>query len=974
MPGKRVPTSSSTAPYNNQPMTSCTVAEVGSLESAPGSEITDDVRSYSPNLSPGQSPGQSPGASPDHRSLSSTQGVYLTSTPIMSTSSSDGEPILSSASAIMSRHEKKKKKWYRRLGQQVKKSLGSKSDLVTRQMSRSEEELIIVSGQSVRMTSSSYNFGHANSMVNLTQTVPDAKEYRRTTLHELPMDRCASDQCLLGGGVVPLETQSLPTMSPKRFHQLQGQSDLSLSTLDSDQSDIDSRSDTLDDDSAISVTSRIIYSLEEKSDFQELNIRQRQQALMQHSFFVLEVWLREGRDLVVRDSCGTSDPYVKFKIGNKQHYKSKTVYKNLNPQWDERLSIPIEDVYRPVNVKVFDYDRGISDDPMGSAEIDLTTLELNTATDLKLPLADGGKNEEYMGYLVLQCTLTPKTIQEKETTSFKTKGTAKGGDSSKKLKMQIWCGVVTIVLVEGRNLVPMDNNGYSDPYVKFRLGAEKYKSKFKTKTLNPTWLEQFDLRMYDDQSRNMEITVYDHDVTGRDDFMGRAVIDLSQVKHELTHTFDQALEDGAGIIKILLTVSGTCGTETISDLSNFTANPRDREEIMTKYRFKNSIKNLKDIGWLQVKVFRAQNLASADIGGKSDPFCVLELVNSRLQTQTEYKTLNPDWNKVFTFNVKDIHSVLEVTVYDEDRDKKVEFLGKVAIPILNIKRCERRWYSLKDKKLMRRGKGVIQLELDFMYNHLKAAIRTVNPKEEKYMQPDPKFKISVMKRNIDRVSQIASSFIEGGKFIQSCFDWESRARSISAFIAYLVIVWCFELYMLPITLLIIFLKNFIIVSVTGAFAANANIEDIVQRSKAYVDSEDEDDDDDKDKKKEEKKSFKEKLHAIQEVCLQVQQGMDMAASLGERVKNTFNWTVPWLSMLAVIALTIGIVVLYSIPLRFLILAWGINKFTKKLRAPNAIPNNELLDFLSRVPSDSELIQYRELRPDPQSMSKKSKQA
>ena len=35
-------------------------------------------------------------------------------------------------------------------------------------------------------------------------------------------------------------------------------------------------------------------------------------------------------------------------------------------------------------------------------------------------------------------------------------------------------------------------------------------------------------------------------------------------------------------------------------------------------------------------------------------------------------------------NVKDIHSVLEVTVYDEDRDKKVEFLGKVAIPLLRV--------------------------------------------------------------------------------------------------------------------------------------------------------------------------------------------------------------------------------------------------------------------------------------------------
>lgn len=58
--------------------------------------------------------------------------------------------------------------------------------------------------------------------------------------------------------------------------------------------------------------------------------------------------------------------------------------------------------------------------------------------------------------------------------------------------------------------------------------------------------------------------------------------------------------------------------------------------------------NVRDVGHLTVKVFSATGLASADIGGKSDPFCVLELVNARLQTQTEYKTLTPNWNKIFT--------------------------------------------------------------------------------------------------------------------------------------------------------------------------------------------------------------------------------------------------------------------------------------------------------------------------------------
>ena len=36
------------------------------------------------------------------------------------------------------------------------------------------------------------------------------------------------------------------------------------------------------------------------------------------------------------------------------------------------------------------------------------------------------------------------------------------------------------------------------------------------------------------------------------------------------------------------------------------------------------------------------------------------------------------------------------------------------------------------------------------------------------------------------------------------------------------------------------------------------------------------------------------------------------------------------------------------------MGWGINKFTKKLIAPDSNPNNELLDFLSRVPNDEML--------------------
>ncbi|KAL8566338.1 hypothetical protein ACOMHN_030538 [Nucella lapillus] len=711
---------------------------------------------------------------------------------------------------------------------------------------------------------------------------------------------------------------------------------------------------------------------------QDVVIRQRQNALMEHPFFLLEIDLQEGRDLVVRDSCGTSDPYVKFKVGGKQVGKSRIIYKNLNPKWEESFIVPIEDVQKPVQVKVFDYDRGLHDDPMGSAEIEVTQLEIGKETDLKLLLSDRGKSEymgyllmtctllpktqedkeqpDYMGYLLMTCTLLPKTQEDKE--QYLHRGSVRSPESNpmstgKKLKMQTWSGVVTIVLVEGIDLVPMDDNGLSDPYVKFRLGSEKHRSKYKSKTLNPRWLEQFDLRIYNDQALQMEITVYDYDVRGRDDFMGRTIVDLSSLESERTHHLDVELEDGAGLLKLLLTVSGTCANDAQSDLSNFTPDSRLQGQLQRKYSFF-KLSDVTDVGHLQMKVFKANGLKSADIGGNSDPFCVLELVNARVQTHTEYKTLHPEWNKVFSFKVRDIHSVLEVTIFDEDRDKKVEFLGKVAIPLLRIRSGERRWYALKDKKLNRRTKGAILLELDLIFNHVKAAMRTVNPTEDKFMQVEPKFKINLLKKNIDRVGQLIATFMECGKFLHSCFSWESTPRSATAFLVFLVMVWNFEIYMLPITLVLIFLKNLLIAQVVGAFKRE-QVED-----NYFVE---EDEDEDEEKEKEEKKTFKEKLQSLQDVCLQVQQGMDMVASLGERIKNTFNWTVPWLSTLAVVALSSGVIVLYFIPLRWLILAWGINKFTKNLRKPNAISNNELLDFLSRVPSDRQVSQYREFRPE-----------
>ncbi|XP_063521071.1 multiple C2 and transmembrane domain-containing protein 1 isoform X11 [Pongo pygmaeus] len=666
--------------------------------------------------------------------------------------------------------------------------------------------------------------------------------------------------------------------------------------------------------------------------------------------YQLDITLRRGQSLAARDRGGTSDPYVKFKIGGKEVFRSKIIHKNLNPVWEEKACILVDHLREPLYIKVFDYDFGLQDDFMGSAFLDLTQLELNRPTDVTLTLKDPHYPDHDLGIILLSVILTPKEGESRDVTMLMRKSWKRSSKtcgrpalpvlgfcraelqnpycknvqfqtqslrlSDLHRKSHLWRGIVSITLIEGRDLKAMDSNGLSDPYVKFRLGHQKYKSKIMPKTLNPQWREQFDFHLYEERGGIIDITAWDKDAGKRDDFIGRCQVDLSALSREQTHKLELQLEEGEGHLVLLVTLTASA-TVSISDLSvNSLEDQKEREEILKRYSPLRIFHNLKDVGFLQVKVIRAEGLMAADVTGKSDPFCVVELNNDRLVTHTVYKNLNPEWNKVFTFNIKDIHSVLEVTVYDEDRDRSADFLGKVAIPLLSIQNGEQKAYVLKNKQLTGPTKGVIYLEIDVIFNAVKASLRTLIPKEQKYIEEENRLSKQLLLRNFIRMKRCVMVLVNAAYYVNSCFDWDSPPRSLAAFVV---------------------------------------VEDML---------EDEEEEDDKDDKDSEKKGFINKIYAIQEVCVSVQNILDEVASFGERIKNTFNWTVPFLSWLAIVALCVFTVILYCIPLRYIVLVWGINKFTKKLRSPYAIDNNELLDFLSRVPSDVQVVQYQELKPDP----------
>ncbi|XP_008046383.1 multiple C2 and transmembrane domain-containing protein 2 isoform X2 [Carlito syrichta] len=615
--------------------------------------------------------------------------------------------------------------------------------------------------------------------------------------------------------------------------------------------------------------------------------------------YLLTIHLKEGRNLVVRDRCGTSDPYVKFKLNGKTLYKSKVIYKNLNPIWDEIVVLPIQSLDQKLRVKVYDRDLTTSDF-MGSAFVILSDLELNRTTEHILKLEDPNSLEDDMGVIVLNLNLVVKQgdfkrhrwSNRKRLSASKSSLIRSLRLSESLRKNQLWNGIISITLLEGKNV---SGGSMTEMFVQLKLGDQRYKSKTLCKSANPQWQEQFDFHYFSDRMGILDIEVWGKDSKKHEERLDTCKVDISALPLKQANCLELPLDSCLGVLLMLVTLT-PCAGVSISDLCVCPlADPSERKQISQRYCLQNSLKDVKDVGILQVKVLKAVDLLAADFSGKSDPFCLLELGNDRLQTHTIYKNLNPEWNKVFTFPIKDIHDVLEVTVFDEDGDKPPDFLGKVAIPLLSIRDGQPNCYVLKNKDLEQAFKGVIYLEMDLIYNPIKASIRTFAPREKRFVEDIRKLSKKILSRDVDRVKRITMAIWNTIQFLKSCFQWESTLRSAIAFV------------------------------------------------------------------ESEKKGFIERIYMVQDIVSTVQNILEELASFGERIKNTFNWTVPFLSSLACLILAAATITLYFIPLRYIILIWGINKFTKKLRNPYSIDNNEILDFLSRVPSDVQKVQYAELK-------------
>ncbi|XP_056450819.1 double C2-like domain-containing protein beta [Gadus chalcogrammus] len=249
---------------------------------------------------------------------------------------------------------------------------------------------------------------------------------------------------------------------------------------------------------------------------------------------------------------------------------------------------------------------------------------------------------------------------------------------------------------KARGLKPMDHNGLSDPYVKLHLlpgasKANKLRTKTLRNTLHPVWSETLTYYGITDEDmvrKTLRISVCDEDKFRHNEFIGETRIPLKKLKPNQTKNFYNCLEKQLPVNK----------TEDKS------LEERGRIMISLKYNSQKSC--------LVVGIVRCAHLAAMDANGFSDPYVKTYLKpdenkKSKHKTAVKKKTLNPEFNEEFSYDIKyaDLtKKTLEVTVWDYDIGKSNDFIGGVSLGINANGERLKHWFDClknKDKKIER---------------------------------------------------------------------------------------------------------------------------------------------------------------------------------------------------------------------------------------------------------------------------------
>uniref|UniRef100_T1PJR9 C2 domain protein n=1 Tax=Musca domestica TaxID=7370 RepID=T1PJR9_MUSDO len=248
-----------------------------------------------------------------------------------------------------------------------------------------------------------------------------------------------------------------------------------------------------------------------------------------------------------------------------------------------------------------------------------------------------------------------------------------------KLEYDFNANSLAVTVIQAEELPALDMGGTSDPYVKVYLLPDK-KKKFETKvhrkTLSPVFNETFTFKSLpyaDAMNKTLVFAIFDFDRFSKHDQIGEVKVPLCTI--DLAQTIEEWRD--------LVSVEGEGGQEKLGDICF-------------------SLRYVPTAGKLTVVILEAKNLKKMDVGGLSDPYVKIAIMQNgkrlkKRKTSVKKCTLNPYYNESFSFEVpfEQMQKIcLVVTVVDYDRIGTSEPIGRCILGCMATGTELRHWSDM----------------------------------------------------------------------------------------------------------------------------------------------------------------------------------------------------------------------------------------------------------------------------------------
>ncbi|NXP42760.1 RASL2 protein, partial [Leiothrix lutea] len=193
---------------------------------------------------------------------------------------------------------------------------------------------------------------------------------------------------------------------------------------------------------------------------------------------------------------GSSDPYCVVKVDNEVVARTATVWKSLNPFWGEEITLLLPRGFHSLAIYVLDEDTIGQDDVIGKVSLSHGQISAEPrGIDRWLSLAPVNPEQEVQGEIHLELQVPERGHPR----------------------------VLRCHLIEARDLAPRDPSGSSDPFGRVSCCGHTLETAVIKKTRFPHWDEvlEFELPEGELGEAVLSVEVWDWDIVGKNDFLGR---------------------------------------------------------------------------------------------------------------------------------------------------------------------------------------------------------------------------------------------------------------------------------------------------------------------------------------------------------------------------------------------------------------------------------------------------------------------